>query len=147
MIALSALLCGLLFSLGLVLGGMTQPQKIFDFLDFTGQWDPSLGAVMFGALIVYAPAQRLIRRRRRPLLAPSFSDFSSRKIDRPLLLGAALFGAGWGLGGFCPGPALVSLVSGAQSALLFVGAMLAGMLIVDASKRQPIIEDVSGDQK
>jgi uncharacterized membrane protein YedE/YeeE len=141
-----ALLCGLLFSFGLLLSGMTQPQKIFSFLDFTGQWDPSLAAVMLGAIVVYSPAQYLIRRRSKPIFAEEFPKFSSRKVDGSLLLGSALFGAGWGLGGFCPGPALVSLLSGSSSVLLFVGAMLTGMFIVDIQKRSKTIEDVSGDQ-
>lgn len=122
----SAFLSGLLFSVGLILAGMTRPAKIIGFLDFFGQWDPTLLFVMAGAVVVYALCYRLVLKRRAPLFAPSFDLPSSKKLDAPLLLGAAAFGIGWGLSGFCPGPALVASATGARSALLFLAAMLAG---------------------
>ncbi|MCS6915508.1 MAG: YeeE/YedE family protein [Myxococcales bacterium] len=126
---LAALLAGLLFGVGLCLAGMTQPRKIIEFLDFAGSWDPSLALVMLGALGVHAPLQALIRRRPAPVLDACFHVPGPRPIDRKLLAGSALFGVGWGLAGFCPGPALVSLPSLQASAWVFVGAMAAGMLL------------------
>lgn len=120
---------GILFALGLGISGMTQPDKVIAFLDVTGDWDPALAFVMGGALLVYTLAFRLITRRERPILARQFLIPTRRDINPPLLIGAALFGAGWGLGGFCPGPALASLVTGATPVLIFVGAMLGGMLL------------------
>lgn len=118
---------GLLFAAGLVLSGMTQPGKVRAFLDFGGAWDPSLLFVMGGAVAVYFVAQRLTRGLSRPIFGKRFPKPPSQRIDAKLLVGAALFGIGWGLSGFCPGPALVSL--GAGAALWFVPAMLAGMLV------------------
>lgn len=123
----SAGLAGLLFALGLGLGGMTDPARVQGFLDIAGQWDPTLAFVMGGALAVHAPLTWLIRRRRAPVLAPAFPNVSQQSIDRRLLGGAALFGVGWGLAGYCPGPALVSLASGSGTVLLFVASMFAGM--------------------
>lgn len=128
---LAAFACGLVFAAGLVLGGMTQPSKVVGFLDFTGAWDPSLALVMGGALGTHALLRRLVLARGRPLLAPSFSLPSRSDIDPRLVAGAAVFGVGWGLGGFCPGPALVALGGGAPSAFVVVPAMLAGMLVHD----------------
>ena len=113
--------CGLLFALGLGLSGMTQPAKVTGFLDVTGAWDPSLAFVMAGALAVFAPAYWLSRRR-----AVAASE---RGLDARLVGGAALFGLGWGLSGFCPGPAIVSLGGASRAALVFVPAMLLGMAI------------------
>ncbi|MBJ6764101.1 YeeE/YedE family protein [Myxococcaceae bacterium JPH2] len=124
-----AALAGLLFALGLGLGGMTDPAKVVGFLDFAGAWDPSLAFVMGGALAVHAPLQRLIRRRRSPVLATEFPARSKARVDLRLVGGAALFGVGWGLAGYCPGPALVSLASGTGTALLFGASMLGGMLL------------------
>jgi uncharacterized membrane protein YedE/YeeE len=123
------LLCGALFAFGLVLSGMTQPAKITGFLDFAGAWDPSLAFVMGGAVGVYFVANRLVRRRRKPLFGDGFPPLPATRVDARLLAGALLFGVGWGLGGFCPGPALVSGGAGATAALWFVPAMLAGMLL------------------
>lgn len=143
---LSAFLAGLLFSIGLALGGMTQPEKIFSFLDFRGAWDPSLAFVMAGAIAIYAPARWLIRRRGAPLLAPRFQVLPPDRIDRRLLVGAAVFGVGWGLGGFCPGPGVVSLATGEAAALCFVASMLVGILAFRSIKekeqaRHPTAED------
>jgi uncharacterized protein len=121
--------CGLLFAVGLGIGGMTQPAKAFAFLDVTGAWDPSLAFVMAGAIGVHLVAYRLILRRPSPLLAPSFSVPAKRGIDAPLLAGAAIFGAGWGLGGVCPGPGITAAIGGAAPMLVFVAAMLGGMAL------------------
>lgn len=126
---LSALLTGLLFGVGLLLSGMTDPAKVQGFLDLAGAWDPSLIMVMGGAIAVAAPAFALARRRPRSLLGAPMQLPAGGKIDKPLLLGSLAFGAGWGLAGFCPGPALVSAAAGRWQAVLFVLAMLTGMAI------------------
>lgn len=126
--ALSSLVVGVLFAAGLVLGGMTQPAKVIGFLDFAGQWDPSLALVMGGALLVHGVSYRLIRRRASPLLETRFHLPTRQDIDRRLVLGAAIFGVGWGLGGYCPGPGLASLTTGPRP-LVFVLGMLAGMYV------------------
>jgi uncharacterized membrane protein YedE/YeeE len=123
--------CGLVFACGLVAGGMTQPSKVVGFLDFTGAWDPSLALVMGGALGTHALLRRFVTTRSRPLLAPVFSVPTRKDLDARLVAGAAIFGAGWGLGGFCPGPAIVALGGGMSAALVVVPAMLAGMLLHD----------------
>ena len=119
---------GFIFALGLGLSGMTQPGKVLGFLDVLGNWDPSLLFVMASALAVHMTAYRLIRRRASPLLASKFEIPTSKVIDRKLALGAAIFGVGWGLAGYCPGPALVSVASGYEKPMVFVIAMAAGML-------------------
>lgn len=128
-ILVGAFVSGLIFAIGLGLGGMTQPAKVTAFLDVAGNWDPSLAFVMGGAILVYAPLYFLIRRRATPLFASTFSVPTRTELDPRLLGGAALFGIGWGLGGFCPGPAVTSLASGHPSVLTFVAAMLAGMYL------------------
>ena len=125
--ALLALVSGLVFGIGLILSGMTRPEKVLSFLDPLSGWDPSLAFVMIGAISVHALAYRLVPRLRQPLWASGWRLPTRRDVDLRLLFGAALFGAGWGLGGYCPGPALTSVVAGASSTLLFTGAMLAGM--------------------
>lgn len=124
---LAAFASGLVFALGLGLSGMTRPAKVLGFLDFFGDWDPSLMCVMGGAVLVGVVLFRLILARRAPLLAPAFHLPEPQKVDARLLVGSVLFGVGWGLGGFCPGPALVSMVTGVWPVLVFVGAMVAGM--------------------
>ncbi|MEO7730683.1 MAG: DUF6691 family protein [Kofleriaceae bacterium] len=124
-----AAIAGALFAVGLVVGGMTIPAKITAFLDLRGAWDPSLAFVMAGAIAVHAPLRAIIRRRSRPLLADRFHDPSARAIDLRLVGGAALFGIGWGVSGYCPGPALVSLGSGASGALVFVATMIGGIAL------------------
>lgn len=124
---LAAFAAGVLFALGLGIGGMTQPAKVIGFLDVAGAWDPSLAFVMAGALAVFAPAYRLIARRPAPLLAARFAYSLRCDIDPALLAGAALFGVGWGLCGFCPAPAVTAVASGQLAPLLFTAAMLAGM--------------------
>jgi len=125
----TAVLAGALFGVGLPLSGMTAPRKVLGFLDFAGQWDPSLVFVMAGAVGVHFVAYRLIRRRARPLFAESFAVPAQGRIDPRLLVGSALFGIGWGLAGYCPGPGIASLGSGTVQAVVFVAAMLAGLLI------------------
>lgn len=119
---------GLVFALGLGISGMTNPAKIVAFLDVAGSWDPSLALVMVGAIGAYSSLYRLVRRNAAPLFDESFSVPDRRDIDARLLGGAALFGVGWGLGGFCPGPAIVALVSGVPAVFVFVASMLVGMV-------------------
>jgi hypothetical protein len=132
---LIAALAGALFAIGLVLGGMTIPGKITAFLDVGGAWDPTLVFVMVGAIAVYAPLLRAIRRRSSPLYDTRFHWPTARDIDARLVGGAALFGVGWGISGYCPGPALVSLTGGAPAALVFVAAMIGGIAIGRAVQR------------
>jgi len=124
--------CGILFSIGLGISGMTQPQKVIGFLDVFGEWDPSLAFVMGGAVLSYFALQLWIQRNFSiPVMGGSFQIPSRKDLDRSLIIGALLFGSGWGLGGYCPGPAITSLGSGSLNALLFVVAMGVGMLLVD----------------
>jgi len=125
--SLFAALAGLVFGVGLIVSGMIVPAKVQGFLDFGGAWDPSLAFVMGGAVTVHFVAMRLIRRRARPLFDRRFHLPTRKDIDKNLVVGAAVFGVGWGLGGFCPGPGLVSGASLLPSAGVFVVAMLAGM--------------------
>lgn len=124
-----AVAAGALFGIGLAVSGMTQPAKVIGFLDLFGAWDASLAFVMLGAIGVHFVAYRLIVRRRAPLFDTKFHIPDKTQLDGRLLAGAALFGIGWGLGGYCPGPGLVSAASGASTALLFVLAMTVGMKI------------------
>ena len=121
-----AFAAGLLFGLGLSLGGMTQPAVVLGFLDIFGAWDPRLVFVMAGAVLTTAVGYRLVRRRSRPLLAERFQWPTSRRIDARLVGGAALFGIGWGIAGYCPGPALASLGAGVPALLVLVACMIAG---------------------
>lgn len=123
---LVALLSGLLFGIGLSLGGMTQPAVVLGFLDIFGQWDPRLVFVMAGAVLTTALGYRVLRRRQRPLLEERFRWPTSRCLDARLVGGAALFGIGWGIAGYCPGPALASLSGGAPTLLVLVASMIAG---------------------
>ena len=124
-----ALFAGALFGVGLAVSGMTNPAKIIGFLDVAGEWDPTLMFVMGGALLVTIPAFRLILGWGRPLLAEGFALPTKTALDGRLLGGAALFGVGWGLSGFCPGPAVVALVTGLLPVFAFVAAMVGGMAI------------------
>ena len=127
---ITALLSGLVFGAGLALSGMVNPMKVQNFLDLFGTWDPTLVFVMGAGLAVTCIGYRLVLARPRPLFAPDFSLPRAQAIDGRLVTGAALFGAGWGLTGFCPGPAIASLVFGYWPSVLFVAAMAAGMLLV-----------------
>lgn len=123
------LLCGLVFGIGLVVSGMSNPAKVLNFLDLAGNWDPSLAFVMAGATTVTFLGYRLLQSRSQPLFSDQFHMPVSRAIDRPLLAGAACFGLGWGLGGFCPGPAVTALPLLAEGTLVFVSCMLLGMWV------------------
>jgi uncharacterized protein len=120
------LLCGVVFAAGLVLSGMSNPARVLGFLDFTGDWDPRLAFVMMGAIGVHFTWLRLATRLQGPS-AQAFSLAPHAPVTRPLVLGAALFGVGWGMAGYCPGPAVVSLGLGAREGSLFFAAMLGGM--------------------
>jgi len=124
---LTSFISGMVFALGLGISGMTRPVKVIGFLDFFGAWDASLAFVMIGAIAVYFAAYHWSGKMSSPLLVADFSLPKRSELDAKLILGAAIFGAGWGLGGFCPGPALTSLASGAPAVLIFVAAMLVGM--------------------
>ena len=127
-----ALAAGALFGFGLSLSGMVDPARVSGFLDVaSGHWDPSLMFVLGGAVMVAVPGVLLSRRLAKPVLAEDFSLPVKTRIDRPLITGSAIFGVGWGLAGFCPGPALSALALGLMPVVLFVGAMIAGMLIHD----------------
>ena len=128
-VSLTALLVGIVFGAGLALSDMVNPARVQAFLDVAGRWDPTLIFVMGAALLPSAIAYLLRRRMGRPVFADSFAIPESRTIDRSLLAGAALFGIGWGLVGFCPGPAIAGLVLGNWQPWLFVAAMLAGMVL------------------
>jgi hypothetical protein len=135
MSALGAFLAGLVFGLGLILSGMTDPGKVIGFLDLTGNWDPSLAFVMGGAVLVGFLAFAIARRRTRNFLGGAMRVPDRRDIDARLVGGSAVFGIGWGLAGFCPGPALVSFGSGQDKAAVFVAAMLLGMLVYTIAER------------
>ena len=133
--ALMAFLAGLVFGVGLLVSGMTDPGKVIGFLDIGGSWDPSLAFVMAGAILVGFFAFALARRRAQSFLGAALELPQRRDIDRRLVAGSVVFGIGWGLAGYCPGPALVSFGSGQPKAAAFVAAMLAGMLIYTAAER------------
>jgi uncharacterized membrane protein YedE/YeeE len=124
---MAALASGALFGLGLTVSQMTNPAKVLGFLDIAGDWDPSLALVMLGALAVAAPAYWLARHLNQPLCADSFARPVEAEVDNRLIIGALLFGVGWGLVGYCPGPALASLGFASGRTLLFVASMLIGM--------------------
>lgn len=136
MLAFTALLGGLVFGLGLLLSGMANPAKVLAFLDLAGPWDPSLALVMVGAIAVGLLAFALARGRQVSLLGVSMRLPSARQIDRRLVVGSTLFGVGWGLAGFCPGPALVALGMGNGKALVFTLAMLAGMGLFEVLEKR-----------
>ncbi|HTS21188.1 MAG TPA: DUF6691 family protein [Casimicrobiaceae bacterium] len=129
--AASAFAAGLIFGLGLVISGMANPAKVLGFLDLYGRWDPTLLLVMVGAIAVGAIAFAVASRRSSTLLGTAMALPATRPIDRRLVLGSLAFGIGWGLAGFCPGPALVALGAGKLKALVFVATMVAGMLIFE----------------
>ncbi|MDE1010575.1 hypothetical protein A8H39_13825 [Paraburkholderia fungorum] len=132
---LTALLSGLLFGVGLMVSGMANPAKVLGFLDIAGRWDPSLAFVMLGAIAVASIAFRFAKRRKKSLLGLPVQIPAGTTVTRRLVLGSAIFGVGWGLAGFCPGPALVTLGAGFPKAWGFVVAMLAGMAIFELVER------------
>ena len=131
----AALVAGLVFGVGLILSGMTDPGKVIGFLDVAGRWDPSLAFVMGGAILVGFFAFRLAGARGKAFLGGPLHLPQRRDIDARLVAGSVVFGIGWGLAGFCPGPALVSFASGVDQAAVFVAAMLGGMVIYHAAER------------
>jgi len=131
---LCALICGAMFGFGLALGGMTDPQNIFDFLDIMGQWNPNLALVMGGAIAITLPMyQYIMPKLGKPILTVQFHWPNRTDVDRSLVVGAVLFGLGWGLSGLCPGPALGSIAYADSHLLVFVIAMLLGIVISDRS--------------
>jgi uncharacterized protein len=133
--ALAAFAAGLVFGVGLIVSGMTDPGKVIGFLDLAGRWDPSLAFVMGGAILVGYFSFAAAGKRGRTFLGGAMQLPTRRDIGARLVAGSTVFGIGWGLAGFCPGPALVALGAGIDQAALFVAAMLAGMVIYDAAER------------
>lgn len=129
-------LVGLLFGIGLLVSGMTDPAKVQGFLDLAGAWDPSLAFVMGGAILVGVVAFTVAKRRTSTFLGGVLHLPTSRDIDRRLMVGSLMFGAGWGLAGFCPGPGLVTMAAGEPKAALFVAAMVGGMLLFEVLDRR-----------
>ena len=135
MLVLTAFLSGLVFGLGLILSGMANPAKVLAFLDLAGDWDPSLALVMVGAIAAAFTPFAWARKRQRSLLGAPLQLPTATRLDRRLVLGSLVFGAGWGLAGFCPGPALVALGMGVPQAYVFVLAMLAGLGLFEVLER------------
>lgn len=133
--SLGAFAAGLIFGIGLIVSGMTDPSKVIGFLDLAGAWDPSLAFVMVGAIIVGMIGYAVARKRTAAFLGGAMHLPTARQIDRRLVFGSLVFGAGWGLAGFCPGPAIVSLGTGQDKALAFVIAMLAGMALYEVADK------------
>jgi len=136
MLVFASLLSGLVFGLGLIVSGMANPAKVLGFLDLAGRWDPSLALVMAGAVAVGLVGFAVARNRSASLLGAPMKLSTARHIDRRLVFGSALFGIGWGLAGFCPGPGLVALGMGEVKAAAFVAAMLAGMVLFELLERR-----------
>ncbi|UVW26992.1 YeeE/YedE family protein [Massilia sp. H6] len=132
-----ALIVGLVFGIGLLISGMADPAKVLNFLDLAGNWDPSLALVMGGAILVGVLAFRVAAGRNKSLLGEPMRLPTATNIDRRLVVGGLSFGVGWGLAGYCPGPALVSLVGGGEKPLIFTAALLAGMAIFELLERLP----------
>ncbi|WP_327437766.1 DUF6691 family protein [Pseudomonas donghuensis] len=132
MLRFMAFICGVLFGLGLLLSGMVNPAKVLGFLDLAGQWDPSLGMVMLGAIGIGLIPMQWGRKQTRSLLGAPMCMPTSRTLDRRLVGGSLLFGIGWGIAGICPGPSLALLLSGHWQIIIFVLAMLAGMVLFNA---------------
>ena len=125
-----ALISGILFGTGMIISNMVDPTKVIGFLDITGNWDPSLAFVMVGALAVFTPCYHLlIKKRSHAVNGEKFSYTTNTKIDAKLISGAAIFGAGWGLAGFCPGPAMASLSGGSLTIIIFMFSMVSGMIV------------------
>ena len=127
-VIIASLLSGLLFGFGLIISGMSNPARVLNFLDFSSNWDATLAFVMGGAIAVAAPFIYWVRKRSKPLLADKFDIPTSTTIDAKLVLGSACFGVGWGISGFCPGPVVVAIASFQTDVLVFVAAMVVGML-------------------
>ncbi|MFN5350454.1 MAG: DUF6691 family protein [Polaromonas sp.] len=143
MYVLTALLSGLVFGLGLIVSGMVNPAKVLGFLDLAGAWDPSLALVMAGAILVGFFAFLVAKNRTHSLIGAEMKLPTASAIDRRLLTGSALFGAGWGVAGFCPGPGLVALGMGEPKAVVFVVAMLVGMAMFTWREKPPSVSAVT----
>lgn len=135
---LAALGSGALFAIGLAISGMTRPEKILGFLDFAGPWDASLVFVMLGAIAVHFVAFRIITRRASPLFDTKFHIPTRKDVDARLILGATIFGVGWGLGGFCPGPAIACASSGSLVGVVFLVGMTAGIFLENKMKKRAV---------
>lgn len=136
-IPLTAFISGLLFGMGLSLSAMINPMRVLGFLDVAGDWDATLLLVMGGALAVATAGFTVILKRPRPLCAEKFSLPAKTRVDQPLLIGSAIFGVGWGLAGFCPGPAITALATLSPPVVIFVLAMLAGQWLAARLEKQP----------
>ncbi|MFQ6405522.1 DUF6691 family protein [Methylophilus sp. 'Pure River'] len=136
MVIVMAWLAGVVFGLGLIVGGMTNPAKVLAFLDISGDWDPSLAFVMMGAITVGFFAFKAAAKQSRSLLGLPMQLPAMKQVDRKLVIGALLFGAGWGLAGFCPGPAVASLLVGGSAVWIFVASMLVGMALYTLAVRR-----------
>jgi uncharacterized protein len=139
MAVFTSLLAGLVFGLGLILSGMADPAKVLGFLDLAGSWDPSLALVMLGAIAVGLVAFTVAKQKTKSLLGSELKLPTARHIDRRLVVGSLLFGTGWGIAGFCPGPALAALGMGELKAAVFVAAMLLGMGIYELLERRAVL--------
>ncbi|MGZ5052399.1 MAG: DUF6691 family protein [Methylobacter sp.] len=136
MLIISAFIAGLVFGLGLIVSGMTNPSKVIGFLDLAGTWDPSLAFVMAGAIAIGVGAFAVAKKRQFSLLGAPMHLSPSNRIDKRLLLGSLVFGIGWGMSGFCPGPAVVTAAAGQTKGLIFVISMLSGMALFNAIERR-----------
>ncbi|MBE0484845.1 DUF6691 family protein [Marinobacter sp.] len=134
--SLASLFAGLLFGFGLIVSGMANPEKVLGFLDIAGLWDPSLAFVMGGAILVGVFAFALARKRTLSFLGFEMKLPTNNRIEKRLVIGSLMFGIGWGIAGFCPGPGLVALGAGEFKAVVFVGSMVAGMILFEAIERK-----------
>jgi uncharacterized membrane protein YedE/YeeE len=133
---IASLLAGLIFGLGLIVSGMANPEKVLGFLDIAGAWDPSLAFVMAGAIIVGVVAFTVARKRTLSFLGFNMTLPANNRIEKRLIIGSMMFGIGWGIAGFCPGPALVALGAGEAKGVVFVASMIAGMVIFELFERR-----------
>ena len=128
-----SLICGIIFGIGLTISKMIDPAKVLGFLNIFGDWDPSLAFVMIGALIISSPFFHLFKNNKKPIFADSFSYSNNKELNKKLIFGSSLFGAGWGLAGLCPGPAIASLALFNTSSIIFVITMFVGFYLVKLS--------------
>jgi uncharacterized protein len=128
-----SLICGIIFGIGLTVSQMIDPAKVLGFLNIFGDWDPSLAFVMIGALIISSPFFHLFKNNKKPIFADSFSYSNNKELNKKLIIGSSLFGAGWGLAGLCPGPAIASLALFNTSSIIFVITMFVGFYLVKLS--------------
>ena len=128
-----SLICGIIFRIGLTISQMIDPAKVLGFLNIFGDWDPSLAFVMIGALIISSPFFHLFKNNKKPIFADSFSYSNNKELNKKLIIGSSLFGAGWGLAGLCPGPAIASLALFNTSSIIFVITMFVGFYLVKLS--------------